>query len=61
MHIGIHATDSTNHTQFAQVRYYTIIMLMFDVIQIHTFQIPGVTSDTVSVGEICSSSNLIGT
>ncbi|TEB18585.1 hypothetical protein FA13DRAFT_1745591 [Coprinellus micaceus] len=29
------------------VRYYTIALLLFDVIQIHTFAIPGVTSNAV--------------
>ncbi|KAJ3542373.1 hypothetical protein NMY22_g3533 [Coprinellus aureogranulatus] len=29
------------------VRYYTLALLLFDVIQIHTFAIPGVTSNTV--------------
>jgi hypothetical protein len=32
-----------------QIRYYTLLLLLFDVIQIHTFAIPGVTSDNVYV------------
>ncbi|KAL1741913.1 hypothetical protein HDZ31DRAFT_14013, partial [Schizophyllum fasciatum] len=31
------------------IRYYTIALLVFDVIQIHTFAIPGVTSDSLCV------------
>ncbi|KAL1759296.1 hypothetical protein FB107DRAFT_271113 [Schizophyllum commune] len=31
------------------IRYYTIAVLAFDVIQIHTFAIPGVTSDSLCV------------
>ena len=54
MHIHPCVLDAT-HRKFVQVRYYTILLVMYDVIQIHTFQIPGVTSDTVSVGTTCSS------
>ncbi|KIK60291.1 hypothetical protein GYMLUDRAFT_167680 [Collybiopsis luxurians FD-317 M1] len=34
---------------FFWIRYYTLILLLFDVIQIHVFTIPGVTSDRVCV------------
>ncbi|THU90878.1 hypothetical protein K435DRAFT_781003 [Dendrothele bispora CBS 962.96] len=34
---------------FLWIRYYTITLLLFDVIQIHVFSIPGVTSDNVCV------------
>ncbi|KAK7448435.1 hypothetical protein VKT23_013698 [Stygiomarasmius scandens] len=34
---------------FLWIRYYTLALLLFDVIQIHTFSIPGVTSDNVCV------------
>ncbi|TRM64753.1 hypothetical protein BD626DRAFT_429134 [Schizophyllum amplum] len=34
---------------FFWIRYYTLALLVFDVIQIHTFAIPGVTSDSVCV------------
>ncbi|KAE9400384.1 hypothetical protein BT96DRAFT_975401 [Gymnopus androsaceus JB14] len=34
---------------FLWIRYYTLLLLLFDVIQIHTFTIPGVTSDNVCV------------
>jgi len=31
------------------IRYYGILLLIFDVTQIHTFSIPGITNDTVCV------------
>ncbi|KAF5342606.1 hypothetical protein D9611_001401 [Ephemerocybe angulata] len=31
------------------IRYYTILLLLFDVVQIHSFAIPGVTSNAVCV------------
>ncbi|KAH8822665.1 hypothetical protein DL96DRAFT_1470099 [Flagelloscypha sp. PMI_526] len=31
------------------IRYYSLVLLVFDVAQIHSFSIPGVTSDTVCV------------
>ncbi|KAK7436846.1 hypothetical protein VKT23_014484 [Stygiomarasmius scandens] len=34
---------------FLWIRYYTLALLLFDIIQIHTFSIPGVTSDNVCV------------
>ncbi|KAF9020451.1 hypothetical protein BDP27DRAFT_1387851 [Rhodocollybia butyracea] len=34
---------------FLWIRYYTLILLLFDVIQIHVFTLPGVTSDDVCV------------
>uniref|UniRef100_A0A0W0FEH9 DUF6533 domain-containing protein n=1 Tax=Moniliophthora roreri TaxID=221103 RepID=A0A0W0FEH9_MONRR len=40
---------SFNKFMFFWIRYYTITLLVFDVIQIHTFSIPGVTSDNVCV------------
>ncbi|EEB92557.1 hypothetical protein MPER_08914, partial [Moniliophthora perniciosa FA553] len=38
---------SFNKFMFFWIRYYTITLLVFDVVQIHTFSIPGVTSDNV--------------
>ncbi|TEB21211.1 hypothetical protein FA13DRAFT_146164 [Coprinellus micaceus] len=40
---------SFGRTAYLFVRYYTVILLIFDVLQIHTFAIPGVTSNTVCV------------
>ncbi|KAJ3847513.1 hypothetical protein EV368DRAFT_51061, partial [Lentinula lateritia] len=34
---------------FLWIRYYTLAILLFDVIQIHVFTLPGVTSDNVCV------------
>ncbi|KAJ3837054.1 hypothetical protein EV361DRAFT_908158 [Lentinula raphanica] len=34
---------------FLFIRYYTLALLMFDVVQIHVFSIPGVTSDNLCV------------
>ncbi|KAJ3867837.1 hypothetical protein EV359DRAFT_78241 [Lentinula novae-zelandiae] len=34
---------------FLWIRYYTLALLMFDVIQIHVFAVPGVTSDNLCV------------
>ncbi|KAG7094295.1 hypothetical protein E1B28_007896 [Marasmius oreades] len=34
---------------FFWIRYYTIVLLLFDVVQIHTFSIPGITSDNLCV------------
>ncbi|KAF9259276.1 hypothetical protein L218DRAFT_1059366 [Marasmius fiardii PR-910] len=34
---------------FLWIRYYTIALLLFDVVQIHTFSIPGITSDNFCV------------
>ncbi|KAJ2920009.1 hypothetical protein MD484_g463, partial [Candolleomyces efflorescens] len=36
-------------SMFLFIRYYTIFLLIFDVLQIHLFTIPGVTSDIVCV------------
>ncbi|KAF8182051.1 hypothetical protein BJ912DRAFT_978910 [Pholiota molesta] len=34
---------------FLWIRYYGILLLFFDVIQIHVFSIPGITNDTLCV------------
>ncbi|KAJ4480855.1 hypothetical protein J3R30DRAFT_3700294 [Lentinula aciculospora] len=34
---------------FLWIRYYTLALLVFDVVQIHVFAIPGVTSDNLCV------------
>ncbi len=34
-------------TKKIQIRYYGIFLLFFDVVQIHVFAIPGITSDTL--------------
>lgn len=38
---------NTGKIAYLFVRYYTIALLLFDTIQIHTFAIPGVTSNAV--------------
>ncbi|KAK7045347.1 hypothetical protein VNI00_007596 [Paramarasmius palmivorus] len=40
---------SFNKFMFFWIRYYTLTLLLFDVIQIHVFSIPGVTNDNVCV------------
>ncbi|CAK5271214.1 unnamed protein product, partial [Mycena citricolor] len=34
---------------FLWIRYYTLMLLIFDAVQIHAFTVPGVTSDAVCV------------
>ncbi|KAJ3725625.1 hypothetical protein DFJ43DRAFT_1002384, partial [Lentinula guzmanii] len=34
---------------FLWIRYYTLALLLFDVVQIHVFALPGVTSDNICV------------
>ncbi|KJA29680.1 hypothetical protein HYPSUDRAFT_127052 [Hypholoma sublateritium FD-334 SS-4] len=43
------AKKTTGRLLFFWIRYYGIFLLFFDVIQIHVFSIPGITSDTLCV------------
>ncbi|KAJ4490991.1 hypothetical protein J3R30DRAFT_165340 [Lentinula aciculospora] len=41
--------SSIAKSMFLWIRYYTLALLLFDVVQIHVFTLPGVTSDNVCV------------
>ncbi|KAI3614825.1 hypothetical protein WG66_003342 [Moniliophthora roreri] len=43
------ARRSFNKFMFFWIRYYTITLLIFDVVQIHTFSIPGITNDKLCI------------
>ncbi len=47
---------SVNLEEFVglKIRYYSIFLLVFDVVQIHLFARPGITSDIVFVDDISS-------
>jgi hypothetical protein len=48
-HIWPQRNRSVAKIMFVWIRYYTIALLLFDVIQIHLFRKPGITNDTVCV------------
>ncbi|KAJ3984371.1 hypothetical protein F5890DRAFT_1411773 [Lentinula detonsa] len=47
----IHIAQNFNFSKFMflWIRYYTLALLLFDVVQIHVFALPGVTSDNICV------------